>query len=141
MDGIAKFDLINKKEIKRALWGPGRTGGEPVFVPRYDLNDVKAPKHGMHIIHVQSANCCAFVTCVLFQTINNEFASNYQIGEDDGYLLTFVHDEKTIFSEFIVIDARTLDVNRPVASVKLPQRVPLGFHGIFVSEADLATQH
>ena len=28
----------------------------------------------------------------------------------------------------------------PVATVKLPTRVPLGFHAIFLSEADLAMQ-
>ena len=28
----------------------------------------------------------------------------------------------------------------PVATVKLPGRVPLGFHAIFISEADLAKQ-
>ncbi|CAM9254019.1 unnamed protein product [Scytosiphon promiscuus] len=28
----------------------------------------------------------------------------------------------------------------PVATVKLPARVPLGFHAIFVSEDELATQ-
>ena len=28
----------------------------------------------------------------------------------------------------------------PVAAVKLPARVPLGFHAIFLAEADLAAQ-
>ncbi|XP_073300037.1 probable carotenoid cleavage dioxygenase 4, chloroplastic isoform X1 [Primulina huaijiensis] len=56
--------------------------------------------------------------------------------EDDGYLITYVHNEITRKSEFIVMDAKspTLEI---VAVVRLPQRVPCGFHGIFVRERDL----
>ncbi|VFR02132.1 unnamed protein product [Cuscuta campestris] len=56
--------------------------------------------------------------------------------EDDGYILSYVHDEKRGESRFVVMDARTphLDI---VAAVKLPRRVPYGFHGIFVPEAHL----
>ncbi|XP_075506019.1 putative carotenoid cleavage dioxygenase 4, chloroplastic [Primulina tabacum] len=56
--------------------------------------------------------------------------------EDDGYLVTFVHNEITLESKFIVMDAKspTLEI---VAAVRLPQRVPYGFHGIFVRDGDL----
>ncbi len=48
--------------------------------------------------------------------------------EDDGWLVTFVHDGNTDSAEFAVLDAR--DFGRGyVAQVKLPQRVPFGFHG------------
>jgi carotenoid cleavage dioxygenase len=60
-------------------------------------------------------------------------------GEDDGYLCTFVANEATGESELYVIDAR--DVARePVARVKIPQRVPTGYHTWWVSAADLAAQ-
>ncbi|XP_027359900.1 probable carotenoid cleavage dioxygenase 4, chloroplastic [Abrus precatorius] len=56
--------------------------------------------------------------------------------EDDGYLVSFVHDEKKGESRFLVMDAKSpeLDV---VATVKLPRRVPFGFHGLFVKESDI----
>lgn len=56
--------------------------------------------------------------------------------EDEGYVISYVHDENTGESRFLVMDAKSsnLDV---VASVKLPQRVPYGFHGLFVREKDL----
>ncbi|XP_031501654.1 9-cis-epoxycarotenoid dioxygenase NCED1, chloroplastic-like [Nymphaea colorata] len=59
--------------------------------------------------------------------------------EDDSYVLTYTHDEGSGESRFVVMDAKspTLDI---VASVKLPQRVPYGFHGLFVSEKDLRKQ-
>nr|AGN03860.1 carotenoid cleavage dioxygenase 4 [Scutellaria baicalensis] len=56
--------------------------------------------------------------------------------EDDGYLVLYVHDENIQESKFVVMDAKspTLDI---IAAVKLPQRTPNGFHGLFVSENDL----
>lgn len=41
--------------------------------------------------------------------------------EDDGYLMTYVHDETANRSEFVVYDARTMAA-APVARVALPQR-------------------
>lgn len=56
--------------------------------------------------------------------------------EDDGYLMSYVHDEKVNESRFLVMDAKSPDLD-VVAVVKLPQRVPYGFHGIFVRDNDL----
>ncbi|KAJ1696859.1 hypothetical protein LUZ63_005371 [Rhynchospora breviuscula] len=59
--------------------------------------------------------------------------------EDDGYLVSYVHNEETDESTFVVMDARspTLEI---VAEVLLPNRVPYGFHGLFVSKAELLSQ-
>ncbi|KAL9230797.1 hypothetical protein vseg_006101 [Gypsophila vaccaria] len=61
---------------------------------------------------------------------------NMKADEDDGYLVSYVHDENVGVSKFLVMDAKSpsLDI---VASVKLPQRVPYGFHGLFVRDKDL----
>jgi carotenoid cleavage dioxygenase-like enzyme len=47
-------------------------------------------------------------------------------GEDDGWLLNFVTDRTTMTSDFVVLAAADLS---EVARVRLPQRVPFGFHG------------
>ncbi|XP_015084378.1 probable carotenoid cleavage dioxygenase 4, chloroplastic [Solanum pennellii] len=62
--------------------------------------------------------------------------NNLEANEDDGYVMLYVHNEKTEESNFLVMDATSpsLDI---VANVKLPRRVPYGFHGIFVRESDL----
>ncbi|MEU8271438.1 carotenoid oxygenase family protein [Sphaerisporangium sp. NPDC049002] len=52
-------------------------------------------------------------------------------GEDDGYLVTFVTDEREGASEVQVLSASDLTAG-PVARVLLPQRVPLGFHATWV---------
>ena len=53
------------------------------------------------------------------------------VGEDEGYLLSYVHDEATNRSELVVLDATEV-AKGPIASVELPQRVPYGFHAAWV---------
>ncbi|XP_030552145.2 LOW QUALITY PROTEIN: 9-cis-epoxycarotenoid dioxygenase NCED1, chloroplastic [Rhodamnia argentea] len=64
-------------------------------------------------------------------------ASSGSGGEDDGYVLAFVHDEKEWRSELHIVNAATLELE---ATVELPSRVPYGFHGTFISAKDLAKQ-
>ena len=60
------------------------------------------------------------------------------VGEDDGYLVSFVHDENSDRSEVVVLDAADLAAG-PVARVLLPARVPLGFHAAWVRGDQLPT--
>ena len=53
--------------------------------------------------------------------------------EDDGWLVTLVHDDNDMSTEFVVLDAQDF-ARGYVARVKLPQRVPYGFHGNWVSD-------
>ncbi|KAJ3674528.1 hypothetical protein LUZ60_005144 [Juncus effusus] len=57
--------------------------------------------------------------------------------EDDGYILSYVYDEKTSESELLIINAADM---RLEATVKLPSRVPYGFHGTFIESKELETQ-
>ncbi|GAB4824146.1 hypothetical protein N2152v2_011192 [Parachlorella kessleri] len=66
-------------------------------------------------------------------------AGEGQGAEDAGYLVTFVHDEKAGHTELVVFDAKTMSC-KPVARVRMPRRVPYGFHCLWVSEKDLQTQ-
>ncbi|GAU44527.1 hypothetical protein TSUD_82340 [Trifolium subterraneum] len=54
--------------------------------------------------------------------------------EDEGYIMVLVHDEKRCKSELEIVNAVNLKVE---ATVKLPSRVPYGFHGTFVEAKDL----
>ncbi|WZZ46558.1 hypothetical protein YC2023_042817 [Brassica napus] len=56
--------------------------------------------------------------------------------EDDGYVVTYVHDEVAGESKFLVMDAKSPELEI-VAAVRLPRRVPYGFHGLFVKESDI----
>jgi len=48
--------------------------------------------------------------------------------EDDGWLVGFVIDTATQTTDFAVLDARSFEA-APVATVRLPHRIPPGFHG------------
>lgn len=56
--------------------------------------------------------------------------------EDDGWLVTFVYDENSQTSELVVINAQDI-TGEPVARVIIPQRVPYGFHGAWISQVQL----
>ena len=51
--------------------------------------------------------------------------------EDDGWIISFVHNERTNTSQVHIIDTQKFE-GAPVAKITLPQRVPYGFHGTFV---------
>lgn len=71
------------------------------------------------------------------------------ISEDDGWLLAYVFDEssqlaadgepiKNAKSELWIIDAKSM--KEVVARIHLPQRVPYGLHGNWISEEDIQGQ-
>jgi carotenoid cleavage dioxygenase len=51
-----------------------------------------------------------------------------QAPEGDGWLVTTMYDESRNLSDFVVLDAQSVQ-SGPVATVELPTRVPYGFHG------------
>ena len=58
--------------------------------------------------------------------------------EDDGYVVTIAWNVAQQRSEVLVFDARDGEFGRgPIARVKLPQRVPNGFHATFVPLAQM----
>ena len=55
-------------------------------------------------------------------------------GEANGYVLTLVYRSATNLSELVVLDAKDVAAG-PIATVKLPVRVPFGFHGNWLAAA------
>ncbi|MBT4160007.1 MAG: 9-cis-epoxycarotenoid dioxygenase [Gammaproteobacteria bacterium] len=53
------------------------------------------------------------------------------IDEDDGYVICFVYDTESGASECHVIDAKKF-TDEPVARIRIPHRVPHGFHASWV---------
>ncbi|MCX2980640.1 9-cis-epoxycarotenoid dioxygenase [Halieaceae bacterium IMCC14734] len=53
--------------------------------------------------------------------------------EDDGYVICFVYDKVAQESECHIIDAKRF-TDEPVARIKIPQRVPHGFHASWVAD-------
>jgi carotenoid cleavage dioxygenase len=57
--------------------------------------------------------------------------------EDDGYLVSYVYDERAGHSEVLVLDAADV-LGDPVCRVKIPARIPLGFHATWVPGQQLS---
>jgi carotenoid cleavage dioxygenase len=57
--------------------------------------------------------------------------------EGDGWVLTYVWDAQSNTSDLVIIDTSNFD-GEPVAKVKLPVRVPFGFHGSWIAQAELS---
>ncbi len=55
--------------------------------------------------------------------------------ENDGWILNFVTDLTDSTTSLVVLDARDITAG-PVAEVHLPRRVPFGFHGNWMPDAD-----
>lgn len=53
--------------------------------------------------------------------------------EDDGWLMSYVHDANTQRSDLVIVNAQDLS-GPPQAIVHLPVRVPAGFHGNWIPD-------
>ena len=52
-------------------------------------------------------------------------------GEGEGWLFTYVYDHISQKSVLAVLNAQDVQAG-PLAEISLPQRVPYGFHGVWV---------
>ncbi len=59
--------------------------------------------------------------------------SSPDAGEDDGYVMAFVHNPERGASDLVILAAEDF-TGDPVATVHLPSRVPLGFHGSWIPD-------
>jgi carotenoid cleavage dioxygenase len=55
-------------------------------------------------------------------------------GEANGYVLTLIYRSETNLSDLVVLDAQNIAAG-PIATAKLPVRVPFGFHGNWLGAA------
>eukprot|EP00929_Paragymnodinium_shiwhaense_P029349 TRINITY_DN16832_c0_g3_i1.p1 TRINITY_DN16832_c0_g3~~TRINITY_DN16832_c0_g3_i1.p1 ORF type:complete len:526 (+),score=71.76 TRINITY_DN16832_c0_g3_i1:148-1578(+) len=57
-------------------------------------------------------------------------------GEDDGYLITYTFNPEDKTSEVYIVDSKTMDPD-PIAILRTPQRVPFGFHGMWLPRSEM----
>jgi len=58
-------------------------------------------------------------------------------GEGEGWLLSFVFDHAQQVSDLVILNALHV-ADGPVAEIRMPRRVPHGFHGVWIPGSDLA---
>jgi carotenoid cleavage dioxygenase len=59
-------------------------------------------------------------------------AGSGRADESNGWYMAYVYDPARNGSDLVILDASDFG-GRPVATIKLPQRVPYGFHGNWIS--------
>jgi len=59
------------------------------------------------------------------------------IEEDDAWAIAFVYDRARDASDLVILDARRFE-DEPVATVRLPCRVPVGIHGMWLPDRGAA---
>ncbi len=92
---------------------------QPAVLLKYDLDRGEVRQHDLGPGHSPAE--AVFVP------------SSGRSGEDEGFLLSFVYDAAVDRSELVILDANSF-TSPPVARVKLPQRVPFGFHGNWIGD-------
>jgi len=98
---------------------PGEGPQLPSGILKYDMRDGSSSSIEMPEGHVPDER--VFVP------------ASADAGEDEGYLMGFVYDSTRDESALVIHDAQTM-ADEPVARVKLPYRVPFGFHGLWVPD-------
>jgi carotenoid cleavage dioxygenase len=97
---------------------PASPGPEPLY--RHDLETGATIRHDYGSRHMPSE--AVFVP------------RHPGAAEDDGWLIAFVYDLRDDSSTLVVLNAGDLG-GQPAATVHLPARVPLGFHGNWIADA------
>lgn len=143
------FDLESGKTVEQTLDGQGmdfpkiadaRVGIEHRygFTLRFDFGPEGQPTFkGVMKLDVQrgTSELHRFPEGVLPSEPTFVPAAGSDPASDEGWVMLYVHDENRNESEFVILDASDFEAD-PVARVKLPQRVPYGFHGSWMPDAN-----
>jgi carotenoid cleavage dioxygenase len=127
-DVPSEFPRVNENLLGRktsyGYTGRMTRGSMPLFdgAIKYDLNTGKSQTH-------EFGQGCYGGEAVFAPHPNGK-------DEDEGWLITFVYNSRSETSELVVINAQDV-TSEPVARVLIPQPVPYGFHGAWISEAQL----
>lgn len=136
----AKVDVLVKCDIKSLIQNP------PQHVDQTSSNTPPSIQHVKSIV-LPKGFYASEATFVPSTSVTNPSTDT---DEDDGHILVHIYNESCQDSvtgdapddrgsEVWIIDAKKF-VLPPVARIKLPQRVPYGLHGLWVSEEQIQNQ-
>ncbi|KAF9098895.1 hypothetical protein BGX29_007392 [Mortierella sp. GBA35] len=145
--GVMKMDIravMDKQQQLLKEGGLKNAGGEGQWeIGTENLLHVEKETHSMHLFGgAYCGNEALFVP-------NLPRADGKELEEDEGHLLVYVYDESQIenglvanpdqqVTELWIFDAKKIgQEHEPVAKVKIPRRVPYGFHGLHVTRKQI----
>ncbi len=126
-DGLIEFPQFN-----RSLLGRPYRYGYALDLHRYQAEGVPGAATGVFKYDHQSGERRTIALEAGLQPDEAIFVpAEGGSSEDDGWLLTYAYDHRTQKTDLLVLDAKGFS-SKPVARVKLPVRVPFGFHGLWI---------
>ena len=137
-----RFDLATGRTSE------GRLDDDNIEFPSVDSRVVSRPHRYSYVMHLAPEETLLFDGLARFDSATGEKQEHFfgpgrwgaeapfaprdgSTGETDGYVVSFVNDEREDRAEVAVFDAQDIAAG-PVARVLLPQRVPSGFHACWV---------
>jgi carotenoid cleavage dioxygenase-like enzyme len=102
--------------------GDSRVAGSPEArtVVKYDLKSNSSDPFDLGGVHRQPGE---------FVFVDRDGATS----EDNGWLMGYVYDQAEDRSDLVILNASDTN-SAPVATIKLPKRVPFGFHGSWIAD-------
>ena len=70
----------------------------------------------------------------ILERLTHRGAAGADPDSNEGWVMSYVHNDALTQTEFVIVDASNFD-GEPTARIKLPQRVPYGFHGSWIGDA------
>lgn len=126
-DRPQEFPRVDERVVSR----PHRYGYAVGFPPPEDPNGGGLIRHdlraGTSVVRDMGAGCVAGEAVFVPRTAD--------AAEDDGWVMTFVYDAARDASDLYVLHAGDI-TGPPAAVVRLPRRVPAGFHGNWVADGE-----
>lgn len=128
-----EFPVVNQNLVGRKTrftWAVGNHEGEPMFhrIFKFDLSDLSTSEPQSYACRSDGKKLTSGEAC---------FVSKGS-AEDQGYLITFVVDpDGKAPSSFLVLNSENLEA---ICVIDLPARIPMGFHGLWVSEKQVKDQ-
>jgi carotenoid cleavage dioxygenase-like enzyme len=129
-----RFNLKTKK-VKESKFHKDKNVEFPVIHPSY------ISKKNQYSYYMESASGIVKFNHETKKILHFRLPESHSMGEaifapktnwkdeDDGYLMTFVYDEKNETSTFQILDAKDLTLT---CTIDLPRRIPFGFHGTWI---------
>ena len=118
----------------------GRWGGRPTRYAYHMIMDEESPVlrfDGIAKYHLETGAAETWRFTPGWFGSESPFAPrDGAVDEDDGYLVTFVTNAATGASEVQIFDAQGIGQG-PIARVKIPERVPPGFHSCWAPAGDI----
>lgn len=106
------------------------------YVCAMDVADATPQFHGLMKYHLGSGQKQSYSDGPGVYYSEPQFAPKDQAkAEDDGYLISMVHNQNNNQSQIQIFDATAIEQG-PVARVLMPHRIPAGFHGTWMKAGD-----